>query len=195
MPDMIPQGIPFEEIAASNTSQVRGQDLSVIDNQAAWLVMARLLQQPVSVSIPPITGVSSAGNLRYRVVRCPPGTTHLKCAALYLGGAAGIKGPRFSARMVAAGAFGTASRLPHHLSAQVFPGVLSEATWSETDWMATQDVPVADQAANVAIKGIAGRVDTQWQDAWVMMEIDLTWGVPVHAWTVDPVVPPSADSP
>jgi hypothetical protein len=194
MPDIIPDGVPFEELAVQNTSDARGQDLSVLDTQTAWLVTARMLQQPVSVSIPPITG-ASLGNLRYRVVRCPPGTTHLEIAALYEGGTDGGEGPRFSARMASAGAYGTASRLPHHLPAAAYPGEVSEANWSRTDWMVTADLPAADAQQQIVVAGITGRTSTQWQDAWVKMEIDLAWGVAVHAWTVYPVVPPHAETP
>jgi hypothetical protein len=194
MPDVIPQGVPFETLVVRNTSACRGSDASVLDTQSAWLVMARLLQQPVRICAPPTTG-TAVGNYRYRTVRIPPGVSHIHCAALYAGGTDGTKGPRFSAQMAGVGALGTASRLPAHVEPGAFPGTVQEAVWSGTLWSATQDIPVADDPAHLVVAGIAGRVSTQWQDAHVRMEVDPAWGVVVHAWTVWPVMTPNASTP
>jgi len=194
MPDWIPQGIPFEILAVSNTSALRGSDASVLDTQSAWLVMARLLQQPVRFCAGPLTGAAQ-GNYRYRTVRIPPGISYIQCAALYTGGVDGTHGPRFSAQIAGVGALGVASRLPDNLEAAAVPSVLQEAYWQETGFMDTQDVPVADDPAHIVIAGIAGRVSTQWQNAYVRMEINPAWVVSVHAWTVWPISTLNASTP
>jgi len=120
--------------------------------------------------------------------------THIQCAANYVGGD-GVHGPRFSAQIAAAGSLGPASRLPAHELPATWPGESQEATWSRTDWMLTIDTPIADEGGHLVVAGITGRVSTQWQDAWVRMEVDPTWSVAVHAWTAEPVAPTNAATP